>query len=153
MSAPAPILSYYERRGGVIPPTYSNPHTHTHTHTLTLTADPNVPPPNTTIRLAGSLVPYAGRVEVFTLGYWGTVCNDAFDLTDASVVCRELGYSGALAVNFFGQGGGVVALDDVTCTGDENSILQCPHNGLFNHDCIHAEDVGVVCNVGGEIYM
>ena len=45
----------------------------------------------------------------------------------------------------------MVALDDVACTGDESSILQCPHNGLFNHDCIHSEDVGVVCNVGGEL--
>ena len=26
LSAPAPILSYYERRGGVIPPIYSHPH-------------------------------------------------------------------------------------------------------------------------------
>ena len=101
--------------------------------------------------MAGSLVHYAGRVEVYTLGYWGTVCDDAFDLTDANIVCRELGYSGALVVSFFGQGGGVITLDEVACEGDESSILQCPHNGLFNHDCIHSEDVGVVCNVGGEM--
>ena len=78
------------------------------------------------------------------------MCDDSFDLTDANVVCRELGYSGALAVSFFGQGGGVISLDDVECEGDERSILQCPHNGLFNHNCIHSEDVGVVCNVGGK---
>ena len=69
--------------------------------------------------MAGSLVHYAGRVEVYTLGYWGTVCDDAFDLTDANIVCRELGYSGALVVSFFGQGGGVITLDEVACDGDE----------------------------------
>ena len=45
----------------------------------------------------------------------------------------------------------MITLDNVACEGDESSILQCPHNGLFNHDCIHSEDVGVICNVGGKI--
>ena len=129
------------------------PSHHPLTNTLNFDADPDITQPNVTVRLAGSLVRYAGRVEVYTLGYWGTVCDDAFDLTDANIVCRELGYSGALVVSFFGQGGGVIALDEVACEGDETSILQCPHNGLFNHDCIHSEDVGVVCNVGGKMAM
>ena len=129
------------------------PSHHPLTNTLNFDTDPDITPPNVTVQLAGSLVRYAGRVEVYTLGYWGTVCDDAFDLTDANIVCRELGYSGALVVSFFGQGGGVIALDEVACEGDETSILQCPHNGLFNHDCIHSEDVGVVCNVGGKMAM
>lgn len=34
-----------------------------------------------------------GLVEVFNAGYWGRVCDDNFDVFDASVVCRQLEYS------------------------------------------------------------
>ncbi|KAJ8026614.1 Deleted in malignant brain tumors 1 protein [Holothuria leucospilota] len=103
------------------------------------------------VRLLGGSSPNEGRVEVYWNGNWNTVCDDAWDVDDANVVCRQVGYPSALdAVGsaFFGQGPGDILLDDVNCEGYENSLLECRNNGLYVHNCGHQEDAGVICNNG-----
>ena len=45
------------------------------------------------LRLAGGNIPNEGRVEICMNNQWGTVCDDSWGSADATVVCRQLGYS------------------------------------------------------------
>ena len=96
----------------------------------------------------------AGRVEVYYNGTWGTVCHDDWDINDARVVCRELGFPFALNAYHearYGKGTGQILLDDVNCVGYESSIFSCRHNAVGTHNCAHSEDASVRCgNTGGE---
>ena len=44
------------------------------------------------LRLVGSNTAYEGRVEICLNRIWGTVCDDSWEDTDATVVCQQLGY-------------------------------------------------------------
>ncbi|XP_075900741.1 scavenger receptor cysteine-rich domain-containing protein DMBT1-like isoform X2 [Nelusetta ayraudi] len=91
----------------------------------------------------------SGRVEVFHNGKWGTVCDDLWSLTNTDVVCKELDCGAALDAKggaFFGQGKEDIWLDDVQCTGREQSIHQCVHRSYGSNNCGHGEDIGVICS-------
>ncbi|XP_075144198.1 scavenger receptor cysteine-rich domain-containing protein DMBT1-like [Leptodactylus fuscus] len=91
-----------------------------------------------------------GRVEIFYNGQWGTVCDDYWNIKNAEVVCQQLGCGNATAFNgsaAFGPGQGYIVLDDVLCKGNERYLWKCPHRGFLSNNCIHSEDVGVVCSV------
>ena len=54
---------------------------------------------------------------------------------------------GAVAYFTVSGGTGSIFLDNVQCTGTESRILDCPHNGVGSHNCVHSEDVGVRCQI------
>ena len=93
-----------------------------------------------------------GRVEAYHNGQWGTVCDDSWDINDANVVCRELGYFSASSAPHqaaYGQGSDPIWLDDVACHGGEAALRDCAHYGTWRvtNRCGHNEDASVVCNV------
>ena len=48
----------------------------------------------------------------------------------------------------FGQGSGLIFLDDVACSGREARLFDCEHRGLEVNNCDHHQDAGVVCAIG-----
>uniref|UniRef100_A0A4W2E529 Scavenger receptor cysteine rich family member with 4 domains n=1 Tax=Bos indicus x Bos taurus TaxID=30522 RepID=A0A4W2E529_BOBOX len=100
------------------------------------------------LRLANGAHRCEGRVELFLGQRWGTVCDDAWDLRAAGVLCRQLGCGQALEAPgeaHFGPGRGPILLDNVKCHGDESALLLCSHIRWDAHNCDHSEDASVLC--------
>ena len=91
-----------------------------------------------------------GRVEVFLLGHWGTVCDYNWDFADATVVCRQLGYPRAVEAPryaAFGAGSGPSWYYRVHCTGTERNLTECRKSTYnFGSACSHSRDAGAVCS-------
>ncbi|KAI2643781.1 Deleted in malignant brain tumors 1 protein [Labeo rohita] len=100
------------------------------------------------LRLSGGEGRCSGRLEVYHNAVWGSVCDDQWDISDAQVVCRQLGCGAALRADgnsVFGAGEGVVWLNRVECRGNEIHLWDCPLS-LNNHtDCSLKEHAGLTC--------
>ncbi|CAI9722756.1 serine protease svh-1-like isoform X3 [Octopus vulgaris] len=93
---------------------------------------------------------HSGRVEIKYLNEWGVVCDDKWDIKDANVVCRMLGYTGAVkAIPFsnFGPGNANFLLTNVECIGNETSLLDCPKSPWRQHNCKRHETASVICKL------
>ena len=114
--------------------------------------------PTIRIRLVGGSSDHEGRVEVSHDGnIWGTVCDDSWDIRDANVVCRQLGFghaTEALSNAYFGAGYSYmpIYLDDVGCYGSETALSQCAASQWGVHNCRHSEDAGLRCYSEGTIH-
>ena len=38
-----------------------------------------------------------------------------------------------------------IHINDLNCSGSEESIWNCPHNGLISYSCSHYDDAAVLC--------
>ena len=102
------------------------------------------------VRLVGGDNLLEGRVEVFLSGQWGTVCDNNWDLADATVVCRQLGYLTAVEAPrsaAFGAGSGPSWYYSLYCTGTEHNLTECSKStSNFGSACSHSQDAGAVCS-------
>ncbi|MBV98555.1 CD5 antigen-like, partial [Eschrichtius robustus] len=102
------------------------------------------------LRLVGGGSRCSGRLEVLHKGEWGSVCDDGWGENEEQVVCKQLGcgesiFLSAKARRNFGLGAGRIWLDDVHCSGKEQSLEHCRHRFWGYHNCNHKEDVAMTC--------
>ena len=104
---------------------------------------------------------YYGRVEVCIGGVWGYVCRDTYwDNNDASVVCRQLGFSPygmyLLYCHYLQYSIGSIAITDwwysdssstfftqLNCNGTEDHISNCQH--YENAPSCYYSSASVIC--------
>ncbi|KAL9954260.1 hypothetical protein ACROYT_G041775 [Oculina patagonica] len=112
------------------------------------------------LRLVGSNLPYAGRVEVRYAGVWGLICPRRMNDTVFKVICRQLGFEDVMGdgrlygradyphrrFRLYGEGRGPIWLSKVRCHGNESSLSQCEiESPGVSFWCIHEETLELMC--------
>jgi len=72
-----------------------------------------------------------------------TTCNGC---SASTVAVRESAYFGE------GSSSSEILIDDLGCTGQESSILECAQT-VGPDNCGHGEDVGVICPTGKWLFF
>ncbi|XP_022092105.1 deleted in malignant brain tumors 1 protein-like [Acanthaster planci] len=101
----------------------------------------------------------SGRVEIYWNYYdpdissiWSTLCvQSGLDMVTATLLCRELGYDGAVSTGVMPLRGRAAEETKILqfrgnwCEGDEKRLSACSSFEI-SPDCTHNDDVSVVCN-------
>ncbi|XP_013407241.1 scavenger receptor cysteine-rich domain superfamily protein-like [Lingula anatina] len=103
-------------------------------------------PVDGTVRLTGGAGYHMGYVEVLRNSTWGRVCDTSFTITEANIVCRQFGFPNASSLRSFSTLPSTPpVLDHVKCTGNEENILRCRHDGWGVAACQPTQTAGIVC--------
>lgn len=96
-------------------------------------------------------------MEVFYGGLWGTVGSNKWDLKDASVFCRQLGFTQAQQTyEKKVRKKGVCWFGDFDCQGSEMALGHCRHRLIARAfvGSVKSSDVFVRCgNYTGEFFL
>ena len=107
--------------------------------------------------MGGSGSSAEGYVEAFNTinSVWSGVCDTSFDILDAHVICKMMGFNTSIvafansaAADLYGiaPSGSNFVLDNVDCSGTENSVFQCPVTGELSDGCEASQIAGVKCS-------
>ena len=101
----------------------------------------------------------AGRIYIYgENSYYWPVCDIHWDLKDANVTCRQLGYPGAVRAtrrSYFHRDSSnqqlQALLSNIDCAGSEASIYDCPDVfgnpiTLSTQPCSSQSIAGVICD-------
>ena len=76
-------------------------------------------------------------MEVFYREQWGLVCSDNWDMNEAMVVCRQLGYKYAVRAfeddDYYYYWSERMVFDEVNCTGNEQNLTSCSYHVRNHH--------------------
>ena len=104
---------------------------------------------NVDLRLVGGSSKGLGHVQIGFRGVWGYVCDTNWDIQDATVVCRQLGFQGTVTATigsaFWSGPTNRIWLRNVNCFGEENSLMDCPHDPWGSGSSSSCGPAGVVC--------
>ena len=70
-------------------------------------------------------------LEVYYDGIWRDVCYNRWDLADASVACRQLGYRGSQeeTITYYSYSfNSLTWINDIACFGNESRLVDCLHH-------------------------
>ena len=109
------------------------------------------------IQLYGGIHLHEGRIEFQHKNQWGVICEDTWDLRDADVICRQLGFekgasslaSGLMIDDRDERPQPTVIMTDIECNGDEMTIDECKFSLVKPGKCLHSTvNAGVFCVPG-----
>ena len=96
----------------------------------------------------------SGQIQVYINEYnkWYdvTACDNNWDIKEATVACRQLGFdyvaSSNLSNTHYSRYG--YFLKNLICNGTETSLFDCGHSGLERHYCTRNQATTVTCGIG-----
>lgn len=106
------------------------------------------------VKLSGGTNSCEGRVEFYDKGQWGTVCSEAWDVNDATVVCQQLDCGKVHKITSqdeYGHGTAITWSEQIECGGSESNLAQCPQRPFRDKTCNTTSIAGVVCT-GKKLY-
>ena len=101
--------------------------------------------------MVGSNLSYVGRIELEIEGVWGTVEQVGWNIDDANVACRQLGYNSAVTpmwhtANIFQLEKTFFWMSNISCLGNDTSLFECRYNRSPLRSS--KNDAGVLCDTG-----
>ncbi|XP_033757352.1 soluble scavenger receptor cysteine-rich domain-containing protein SSC5D-like, partial [Pecten maximus] len=84
------------------------------------------------IRLLGGRSSSEGTVLIYHRFRWGAICDYSWDIRDANVACRQIGFVSAIAATArsrYGQGRRFKWMSYMHCRGNEIHLTQCRYPG------------------------
>ncbi|KAI6659568.1 hypothetical protein LOD99_14491 [Oopsacas minuta] len=93
-------------------------------------------------------------LEIYYEGSWGYVCDDSFDLKEANVACRTLGF---IQAESFTTGNYIEnplepKINYLYCYGTEQTITDCRYSKAYVSSCSSFEHVQLTCATSMYIY-